>query len=56
MLIAGICFMTGAVLTAAAYHLIQLVIGRVVLGFGVGELHNSNSTHSKLRLEDTCCC
>lgn len=38
MLTAGICFMVGAVLTAAAYHLPQLVIGRVVLGFGVGEL------------------
>ena len=56
MLVAGICFMTGAVLTAAAYHLIQLVIGRVVLGFGVGELHNRKSIHSMLHSEDTCCC
>ncbi len=46
MLVAGICFMTGAVLTAAAYHLIQLVIGRVVLGFGVGKLHNREANHS----------
>lgn len=28
--------MIGAVLTSAAYHLAQLVIGRVILGFGVG--------------------
>ena len=38
MLAAGLCFCAGAVLTAAAYHLPQLVVGRVVLGFGVGEL------------------
>ncbi len=37
MLIAGICFCLGAVLTAAAYHLPQLVVGRVVLGLGVGQ-------------------
>ena len=37
MLVAGICFCLGAVLTAAAYHLPQLVVGRVVLGLGVGE-------------------
>ena len=48
--------MTGAVLTAAAYHLIQLVVGRVVLGFGVGESHNRKSIHSTLHSEDTCCC
>ncbi|BDA43832.1 Sugar transport protein MST3 [Coccomyxa sp. Obi] len=36
MLIGGICFMIGAVLTSAAYHLGQLVVGRVILGFGVG--------------------
>ncbi len=41
MLSAGICFIAGAILTASAYHLPQLVIGRVVLGFGVGELHPS---------------
>lgn len=36
MLLGGICFLIGAVLTSAAYQLPQLVIGRVVLGFGVG--------------------
>lgn len=36
MLLGGICFLIGAVLTSAAYELPQLVIGRVVLGFGVG--------------------
>ncbi len=39
MLIGGICFMIGAVLTASAFELGQLVVGRVVLGFGVGMSH-----------------
>jgi len=30
--------MVGAVLTAAAYQLPQLIIGRIILGCGVGEL------------------
>ena len=37
MLTAEICFIAGAILTACAYHLPQLVIGRIVLGCGVGE-------------------
>ena len=36
MLTAGICFIVGAVLTASAYQLPQLVVGRIVLGAGVG--------------------
>lgn len=36
MLLGGICFLIGAALTSASYHLPQLVIGRVVLGCGVG--------------------
>ena len=36
MLIAGICFIVGAILTASAFHLPQLVVGRIVLGAGVG--------------------
>ena len=36
MLAAGICFIVGAILTASAFQLPQLVVGRIVLGFGVG--------------------
>ena len=38
MLAAGICFIVGAVLTASAFQLPQLVVGRIVLGAGVGGL------------------
>lgn len=41
MLSAGICFIIGAVLTTSAFQLPQLVIGRIVLGFGVGEVSRS---------------
>ena len=49
MLAAGICFIAGAILTACAYHLPQLVVGRIVLGFGVGE--SSLTAEYSLRLD-----
>ena len=36
MLAGGVCFVIGAVLTSTATHLPQLVVGRIVLGLGVG--------------------
>jgi MFS family permease len=62
MLLGGICFLIGAVLTSTAFALPQLVIGRVVLGFGVGAhraaapcwhtcLHASMSQHRKSSLQ-----
>lgn len=36
MTFGGICFLVGTALVAAAYAKAQLIIGRVVLGFGVG--------------------
>lgn len=36
MMIGGVCFLIGTLLVAAAFSTAQLVIGRVVLGFGVG--------------------
>ncbi len=36
MMLGGVCFLAGTALVAAAYQTSQLVIGRVVLGFGVG--------------------
>ena len=36
MLLGGVCFLLGATLTSTATHLPQLVIGRIVLGLGVG--------------------
>lgn len=32
----GACFCLGAILTATAHHIVQLIIGRVILGLGVG--------------------
>lgn len=57
MLTAGICFIAGAVLTACAYHLPQLVIGRVVLGFGVGEpfLNNLKISGQTFARQLWCC-
>lgn len=45
MFIGGLCFMLGAVLTSAAYYLAQLVVGRVILGFGVGVFCCALPTH-----------
>ena len=36
MLAGGVCFLIGAILTSTATRVPQLVIGRVVLGLGVG--------------------
>lgn len=36
MLMGSVCFLVGTVLVAAAFSVAQLVIGRIVLGFGVG--------------------
>jgi len=36
MMLGGLCFLIGTALVASAYSTAQLVIGRVVLGFGVG--------------------
>jgi hypothetical protein len=33
----GCCFLVGTGLVAGAVHIAMLVIGRIVLGFGVGE-------------------
>ena len=41
MLMAGIFFMFGAIFTALAYELPQLVIGRIVLGAGVGRVFST---------------
>jgi MFS family permease len=37
MLVSGCFFLLGAGLQAGAHNLAQLVIGRSILGFGVGE-------------------
>ncbi len=36
MVLGGLCFLIGTVLVASAFETAQLVVGRVVLGFGVG--------------------
>lgn len=36
MIMGGLCFIVGTILVASAYHIAQLVIGRLVLGVGVG--------------------
>lgn len=37
MLIFGdICFIVGGIIIAAAYSLAQFIVGRVIMGFGVG--------------------
>lgn len=36
MMVGGACFAAGTALMAASYHVAMLVVGRVVLGFGVG--------------------
>ena len=47
MLTAGICFIIGAILTASAYQLPQLVVGRIVLGAGVGEVFQQSQYISR---------
>lgn len=37
MMSSGCCFLLGAGLQAGAHSLAQLIVGRSVLGFGVGE-------------------
>jgi MFS family permease len=41
MLASGCFFMLGAGLQAGSHSLAQLIIGRCILGFGVGELSPS---------------
>lgn len=36
MMMGGFCFLIGTILVASAFHIAQLVIGRIILGFGVG--------------------
>jgi len=36
MMMGGFCFLIGTALVTAAVHMVMLVLGRVVLGFGVG--------------------
>lgn len=36
MMMAGFIFLLGAALTGAAVHLVMLIAGRIMLGFGVG--------------------
>jgi MFS family permease len=36
MMFGGVCFLAGAILLAAAFTWAQLVVGRLVLGLGVG--------------------
>lgn len=41
MLIAGISFLVGSIFNAAAQNLTMLIIGRILLGFGVGFANQS---------------
>ena len=51
MLLGGINFLIGAVLTCAAQNLAMLIVGRIILGFGVGAcLATSNSVNSWVQL------
>lgn len=42
MLIAGLCFCLGVVLNAAAQEIVMLILGRVLLGWGVGFANQVN--------------
>ncbi|KAK2001546.1 general substrate transporter [Colletotrichum falcatum] len=35
---AGVCTLVGEILECASFHLAQLIIGRVIIGFGIGQL------------------
>ncbi|EFQ35535.1 hypothetical protein CGRA01v4_10847 [Colletotrichum graminicola] len=35
---AGVCTLIGEILECASFHLAQLIVGRVIVGFGVGQL------------------
>jgi MFS family permease len=43
MLIAGLCFVLGVLFNASAQHLLMLILGRVLLGWGVGFANQASS-------------
>ncbi|KAK3030987.1 hypothetical protein RJ639_035738 [Escallonia herrerae] len=47
MMLGGAVFFIGAVLNAAAVHLWMLILGRILLGFGVGFANHVRKNHDK---------
>lgn len=45
MLLGGFLFLAGAIINAAAQNVAMLIIGRVLLGFGIGFANQVNSDH-----------
>ena len=54
MTIGGALFIIGAALQAGAVHLPMLIVGRVMLGFGVGLANQVGPL--KLTCPASCCC
>ena len=44
MLLAGVCFLAGVVLCSAASALAMLIVGRILLGLGVGFANQVSAT------------
>lgn len=50
MLSAGVAFCVGVVLNAAAQEIVMLILGRVLLGCGVGFANQVPILHQSIRL------